>query len=33
MYVDIIKINLGRQDGVIWTGIIWLRIEIFGGLL
>jgi hypothetical protein len=30
-WVDNIKINL-RQDGMVWTGLIWLRIGISGGL-
>jgi hypothetical protein len=35
-WVNNIKIDLGereREDGVIWTGLIWLRIGISGGLL
>jgi hypothetical protein len=30
--VDVIKIYL-RQNAVVWTGLIWLRIETSGGLL
>jgi hypothetical protein len=25
--------NLEKEDGVIWTGLIWLRIGTIGGLL
>jgi hypothetical protein len=31
-WVDNIKMYL-RQDGVVWTGSIWLRIGTSGGLL
>jgi hypothetical protein len=31
-WVDNIKIYL-RQDGMVWTGSIWLRIGTSGGLL
>jgi hypothetical protein len=31
-WVDNIKINL-RQDGMVWTGSIWLKIGTSGGLL
>jgi hypothetical protein len=31
-WVDNIKINL-RYDGMLWTGLIWLRIGASGGLL
>jgi hypothetical protein len=31
-WVDNIKTDLREIDGVIWTGLIWLRIEIIGGL-
>jgi hypothetical protein len=29
----IIKRILGKEDGVVWTEFIWLRIGITGGLL
>jgi hypothetical protein len=29
----ILKRILERQDGVVWTGLIWLRIGTSGGLL
>jgi hypothetical protein len=29
----IIKLILERQDGMVWIGLIWLRIGISGGLL
>jgi hypothetical protein len=29
----ILKLILENQDGVLWTGFIWLRIGIGGGLL
>jgi hypothetical protein len=32
MWEDNIRSDL-RLDGVIWTGLIWLRIETSGGLL
>jgi hypothetical protein len=32
MWVDNIKMDL-KYDGVMWTGLIWLRIETSGGLL
>jgi hypothetical protein len=31
-WVDNIKMDMERQDGVIRTGLIWLRIGIGGGL-
>jgi hypothetical protein len=31
-WVDNIKLEL-RQDGMVWTGSIWLRIGTSGGLL
>jgi hypothetical protein len=31
-WVDNFKMDL-RQNGVVWTGLIWLRIGISGGLL
>jgi hypothetical protein len=31
-WVDNIKIDL-RQDGMVWTGLIWLRISTSGRLL
>jgi hypothetical protein len=31
-WVDNIKMDL-RQDGVVWTGLIWLRIRTRGGPL
>jgi hypothetical protein len=31
-WVDNIKMDL-RYDGVVWTGLIWLRIGTSGGLL
>jgi hypothetical protein len=31
-WVDNIKTDL-REDGVVWTGLIWLRIGTSGGLL
>jgi hypothetical protein len=31
--VDNYKINLERFDGVVGTGLIWLRIQTSGGLL
>jgi hypothetical protein len=31
-WVDNIKMDL-RQDGLVWTGLIWLRIGTSGGLL
>jgi hypothetical protein len=31
-WVDNIKIDL-RQDGILWTGLIWLSIGTSGGLL
>jgi hypothetical protein len=30
---DNIKMDLGRYDGVVWTGLIWLRIGTSGELL
>jgi hypothetical protein len=30
---DNIKMILKKQDGVVWTGYIWLRIVTSGGLL
>jgi hypothetical protein len=32
MWMDNIKMDL-RQDGMVWTGSIWLRIGASGGLL
>jgi hypothetical protein len=32
-WVDNIKWILQRQDGVVWTGLVWLRIATSGGLL
>jgi hypothetical protein len=32
-WVDNIKIDLERQEGMVWTGSIWLMIETSGGLL
>jgi hypothetical protein len=32
-WVDNIKIDIKRQDGVLWTGFIWLRIGTNGGIL
>jgi hypothetical protein len=29
----VLKWILERQDGVVWTGLIWLRIGTSGGLL
>jgi hypothetical protein len=29
----ILKWTLGKQDGVVWTGLIWLRVGTSGGLL
>jgi hypothetical protein len=29
----ILKWTLERQDGVVWTGLVWLRIGTSGGLL
>jgi hypothetical protein len=29
----ILKWILERQNGVVWTGLIWLKIETSGGLL
>jgi hypothetical protein len=29
----ILKWILGRQDGIVWIGLIWLRIGTSGGLL
>jgi hypothetical protein len=31
-WVDNIKMNL-REDGLVWTGLMWLRIGTSGGLL
>jgi hypothetical protein len=31
--VDNIKTDLGEQDGLIWTGLIWLRIGTSGRVL
>jgi hypothetical protein len=31
-WLDSIKMDL-REDGVVWTGLIWLRIGTSGGLL
>jgi hypothetical protein len=32
-WVDNIKMNLGEVDGVMWTGLVWLRIGTGGELL
>jgi hypothetical protein len=32
-WVNNIKIILERQDGVVWAGLIWLRIGTSGGIL
>jgi hypothetical protein len=32
-WVDNIKLILEISDGVVWTGLIWLRIGTSGGLL
>jgi hypothetical protein len=32
-WMDNIKWILEKQDGMVWTGLIWLRIGISGGLL
>jgi hypothetical protein len=32
-WVDIIRMDLGEVDGVMWTGLIWLRIGTGGELL
>jgi hypothetical protein len=32
-WVDNIKMDFGEIDGVVWTGLIWLRIGTSGGLL
>jgi hypothetical protein len=32
-WVDSIKIDLEREDGMVWTGSIWLRIGTSGGAL
>jgi hypothetical protein len=32
-WVDNIKMNLGEVDGVMWTGLVWLRTGTGGGLL
>jgi hypothetical protein len=32
MWVDNVKMDL-RQDGIVWTGSIWLRMGTSGGLL
>jgi hypothetical protein len=29
----ILRLILEREDGVVWTGLIWLRLETGGGLL
>jgi hypothetical protein len=32
-YVDIIRMDLGEVNKVVWTGLIWLRIGTGGELL
>jgi hypothetical protein len=32
-WVNNIQMDLERQDGVIWTGLVWIRIQASGGLL
>jgi hypothetical protein len=32
-WVDNIVMDLGDKDGVVWTGLVWLRIGTSGGLL
>jgi hypothetical protein len=32
-WVDNIKMDLRKKDGMVWTGLIWLRIGTSGGLL
>jgi hypothetical protein len=32
-WVDNINMDLGQIDGLVWTGLVWLRIETSGGLL
>jgi hypothetical protein len=33
-WMDNVKMDLGeREDGVVWIGLIWLRIGTSGGLL
>jgi hypothetical protein len=32
-WIIILKRNLERWDGVIWTGVFWLRIGTSGGVL
>jgi hypothetical protein len=32
-WVNNIKWILERQDGMVWIGLTWLRIQIIGGLL
>jgi hypothetical protein len=32
-WVDNIKIDLAEMDGVVWTGLVWLRKGIGGELL
>jgi hypothetical protein len=33
MWVDNIKMDLVEVDGVVWTGLVWLRIGTCGELL
>jgi hypothetical protein len=32
-WIDNIKMDIKKHDGVSWTGLIWLRIETSGRLL
>jgi hypothetical protein len=32
-WVDNIRTGLGEVDGVVWTGLVWLRLETGGELL
>jgi hypothetical protein len=32
-WVDNIRMEMERWDGVVWTGLVWLRIRTGGGLL
>jgi hypothetical protein len=31
-WVDNIKMDVGEKEGVVWTGLVWLRIGRGGGL-
>jgi hypothetical protein len=31
--ISVIHRTLEKQDGVVWTGLIWLRVGMSGGLL